>query len=140
LKRAVEQLQVKSRTVEGPPLWIESSMGGSEIYHSDYGKRIELKRGDVHRWVAEFQSRSIKQRRAKQAPNQRRKPLSVGEDGVIAAVRDLWPSRILPAGVRASDQDNRICEWLKKNGRTVLSTRTVQRVLKKFPGLLRSPT
>jgi hypothetical protein len=64
VREALEAGPLRSRSVEGEPLWIVSKgPDGSERYHSDRGERVEVLREDVLRLWQE----------RKQAPAARKK-------------------------------------------------------------------
>jgi hypothetical protein len=127
IRAAADGLEIRSRTAQGPPRWRQEHVGGQEIFSSDDGKRIELCREDVLRWLAEFQSQ----------PVQRVSPI---EEGILLAIDALWSGNI-PKGLRAKDRDLKILEWLKSNQKSAPRglARAVQRVLAKHPRLRTAP-
>ena len=127
----VNNLKVKSKTVNSSPRWIVSSIAGQEIFHSDGGNRVEVCRQDVLELWPERQKDATRSAPAKIGPTaaqRRRQPIS---DGVRSAINELWPGEI-PADLMAKERDEQIIEWLKgknkKNSKNL--PRTIQRVLK----------
>jgi hypothetical protein len=132
---ALDAGHVSSRTVEkGEPLWHTAIRGGSEIVYSDHGRRIEVLREDVLRLWQKAKELPA----APKAVPERARPV---EEGVLEAIRALWPNGIL-RGLKAKQRDNAIHKWLKTNGKSVgidpspSLSRAVQRVLKAHPELL----
>jgi hypothetical protein len=121
LRQAVDNLRVKSRTVNSSPQWIVSEVAGVEVYHSDHGKRVEVSRKGVVEVCLELQRTATRSSPPK-------KPAL--RNNVTAAIADLWPDKEIT--VRAKDRDKKIHEWLKSRGIIGKSedvTRTIQRVL-----------
>jgi hypothetical protein len=136
VRDALDSGQVRSRTVEGAPMWLTSSLGGSEIFYSDDGRRIEVLQEDVFRlWQEGKQPPG-----AQKTVPKRARPV---EEGVLEAIRALWPNGI-PRGLKPKERDNEIHKWLKENGRSVGKdatssfSRAAQRVLKAHPELLQN--
>jgi hypothetical protein len=134
---ALDAGHARSRTVEkGEPLWHTTILGGSEIVYSDYGRRVEALREDVLGLWLEAKEPPA----APKAVPKRARPV---EEGVLEAIRALWPNGI-PRGLKAKQRDNEIHKWLKTNGRSVGTdaspsfSRAVQRVLTGHPELLQN--
>jgi hypothetical protein len=122
LRQAVDNLRVKSRTVNSSPRWIVSEVAGAEVYHSDHGKRVEV----LHKDVIEFCS-GLKRTATRSSPPKK----SALRNSVTAAIADLWPDKEIT--LRAKDRDDKIHEWLKSRGiigKFEDVTRTIQRVLR----------
>lgn len=126
VREAIDGL--KSRTVSGYPYYIESQLPGEEeIFFSSYGKGIEVWREDVLREWPEH-SHSPAAQPASNAQRSRPRPI---EEGVVQAIRDLWPNGI-PGGLKAKERNNKIVARLKENGASIPTdvSRAVQRALK----------
>jgi hypothetical protein len=131
VRQAVNNLKVKSKTVNSSPTWNVSVIAGQEIFHSDGGNRVEVYRQDVLELWPERQKDATRSAPAKIGPTaaqRRRQPIS---DGVRSAINELWPGGI-PADLMAKERNEQIIEWLKgKNKKTSKNLpRTIQRVLK----------
>lgn len=138
VKEATDRLQIKSRTVQGPPRWIGSYLGGRKIYHSDYGKRIELGREDVLRWLGEFQGESAQRKNAERTSNRLRKHAKRREEGICSAYRTIWPTGI-PPYLKVGERNRQIRDWLKESGDKQVPediSQQVRRALKAHPELL----
>lgn len=130
VRQAAENLKLRSRTVPSSG-WAVSNIAGVDVYHSDGGKRVEVWRKDVLELWPEHQKDAMLPAPPKIGPNsaqKRDKPIS---DGIRLAINDLWPGGIT-AGLRAKERDNKILEWLKRNGKSIPAniSRAIQRVLK----------
>jgi hypothetical protein len=122
LRQAVNNLRVKSRTVNSSPRWIVSEVVGAEVYHSDHGKRVEVSRKDVIEFRLGLQLTATRSSPPKK---------TALRNSVTAAIADLWPDKEI--ALRAEDRDNKIHEWLKSReiiGKSEDVTRTIQRVLR----------
>jgi hypothetical protein len=129
VRQAVNNLKLKSRTVNSSPRWIVSDIAGVEAFHSDGGKRVEVCRRDVLELWPERQKNTTRPALpGSNAAQRRHKPIS---DGIRLAIMDLWSGEI-PAGLKAKERDNQILAWLKRNQRSTSTniSRAVQRVLK----------
>jgi hypothetical protein len=128
VREAIDGLKVKSRTVSDSPYYIESQLPGEgEIFFSSYGKGIEVWREDVLREWPEHSHPPAAQS-ASNAQRTRPRPI---EEGVVQAIRDLWPNGI-PGGLKAKERNNKIIARLEENGASVPTdvSRAVQRALK----------
>jgi hypothetical protein len=133
VRQAASNLKLRSRTVESSPTWIESVIAGVQVYHSDFGKRVEVCRQDLLELWPERQKDATQSASAKigsTARQRRHQPIS---DGVRSAINEIWPGGI-PCDLLAKERDEQIIEWLKaKNKKNIAGnlSRTIQRVLKK---------
>lgn len=138
VKEAADRLQIKSRTVQGPPRLKGAYLGGKEILYSDYGKRIELGREDVLRWLGEFQGESAQRKNAERTSNRLRKRAKRREEGICSACRTIWPTGI-PPHLKVGERNRRIRDWLKESGEKQVPediSQQVRRALKAHPELL----
>lgn len=132
-REAIVGSKVRSRTVRGAPDWIKSHLpDGREIFFSNYGRGIEVWREDVLREWPE-RSRPALAQPTSNIPLRHRRPI---EEGVVQAIRDLWPNGI-PGGLKAKERNNRIIARLKENGASVPGdvSKAVQRALRAHPEL-----
>jgi len=118
VRQAANNLKLRSRTVESSPRWIESVIAGVQVYHSDFGKGVEVCRQDLLELWPERQKDATRSASAKigsTARQRRHQPIS---DGVRSAIKEIWPGGI-PCDLLAKDRDEQIIEWLKaKNKKT----------------------
>jgi hypothetical protein len=132
VREAIDGL--RSRTVSGALSWLESHLpDGSEIFFSNYERGIEVRREDVLlKWPE--RSRPPRAQPTSNVPLGHRR-----ENGVVQAIRDLWPNGI-PGGLNAKERNNRIITQLKKNGASVPRDvpKAVQRALRAHPELCSS--
>jgi hypothetical protein len=132
VRQAADNLKLKSRTVESSPKWIMSYKAGKQIFHSDYGQRIEVCRQNVLELWPERQKDATRPAPAKigsNAAQRRGQPIS---DGIRLAIKDLWPGGI-PTDLMAKERDEQIIQRLKYHKKKNISkniSRTIQRVLK----------
>ncbi len=131
VRKAVNNLKVKSRTVHSSPKWLVSVIAGQEAFHSDLGESIEVCRKDVVEFCLELRqagTRSAPPKIGSNAARRRDQPIS---DGIRLAIKNLWPGGI-PAGLRAKERDKKILAWLKDNEKSFPEdiSHAVQRVLK----------
>ena len=131
VRKAVNNLKVKSRTVHSSPKWLVSVIDGQEALHSDHGESIEVCRKDVVEFCLELRqagTRSAPAQIGSNAVQRRGQPIS---DGIRLAIKDLWSGGV-PTGLRAIERDNQILAWLKDKeiSTTDSISRAVQRVLK----------
>ena len=131
VRQAVDNLKLRSRTVKSSPRWLVSDIAGVEVFHSDFGKRVEVCRKDVFELWPERQNDATRPAPAKigsNAAQRRGKPIS---DGVRSAINERWPGGI-PADLMAKERDEQIIEWLKEKNKKISKniSRTIQRVLK----------
>ena len=131
VRQAVDNLKLRSRTVNSPPGWLVSNIAGVERFHSDFGKRVEVCRKDLLELWPERQNDATRPPPAKigsNAAQRRGKPIS---DDVRSAINELWPGGI-PVGLMAKERDAQIIEWLKVKNKKISKniSRTIQRVLK----------
>jgi|SRR5208282_2205942 len=133
VRQPASDLKLRSRTVESSPRWIESVIAGVKVYHSDFGKRVEVCRQDLLELWPERQKGATRLAPAKIGPTaaqRRHQPIS---DGVRTAINEIWPGGI-PCDLLAKERDEQIIEWLKEKKQKNISgnlSRTIQRVLKK---------
>jgi hypothetical protein len=124
---------LRSKTVSGALSWVESHLpDGSEIFFSNYDRGIEVRREDVLLMWPE-RSRPPPGQPTSNVPLGHRQPR---ENGVVQAIRDLWPNGI-PEGLKAKERNNRIITQLKENGASVPRDvpKAVQRALRAHPEL-----
>jgi hypothetical protein len=131
VRQAVDNLKLRSRTVKSSPRWLVSDIAGVEVFHSDFGKRVEVCRKDVFELWPERQNDATRPAPAKigsNAAQRRGKPIS---DGVRSAINERWPGGI-PADLMAKERDEQIIEWLEEKNKKISKniSRTIQRVLK----------
>jgi hypothetical protein len=130
VRQAVNNLKVKSKTVNSLPRWIVSNIAGQEIFHSDGGKRIEIWRKGLLELFPQRQNSAVQWAPPEIGSAQRRvQPIS---DGIALAIKELWPEGI-PKLLRAKDRNDKVHEWLISRGIIGKSedvSRTIQRVLK----------
>ena len=128
VRQAVDNLKLKSRTVNSSPRWIE--VAGAEVYYSDRGIRIEVWRKGLLELFPKRQNDAPQSAPHETGSAQRRfQPIS---DAVDSAIKELWPEGI-PNLLRAKDRNNKIREWLRSRGIIRNSedvTRTIQKVLR----------
>jgi hypothetical protein len=129
VRQAVDNLKLKSRTVNSSPRWIVSEVAGAEAYYSDRGKRIEVSRKGLLELFPERQSDATQAPPVIGSAQRRLQPIS---NGIASAIKELWPEGI-PELLRAKDRNDKIHEWLislKIIGKFEDVSRTIQRVLK----------
>ena len=131
VRQAVNDLRLRSRTANSSPGWLVSNIAGREVFHSDFGERVEVYRQDVLKLWPERLKDATLPAPAKIGPNaaqRRRQPIS---DGIRSVINEEWPSGI-PDDLLAKERDAKIIERLKeKNKKTSKNiSRTIQRVLK----------
>lgn len=123
VRQAVNNLKVKSKTVNSSPRWLVSDMAGMEVIHSDGGKRVEVCRKDVVEFCLELQHSA-----KRSSPRKSKSALS---NNVTSAIADLWPDKKITVGAKV--RNDKIHEWLISRGIIGKSqdvTRTIQRVLR----------
>jgi hypothetical protein len=123
VRQAVNNLKVKSKTVNSSLGWLVSDMAGMEVIHSDGGKKVEVCRKDVIEFCLELQHAA-----KRSSP---RKSNSALSNNVIAAIANLWPDKKITVGTKV--RNAKIHEWLISRGIIGKSrdvTRTIQRVLR----------
>jgi hypothetical protein len=110
LHQAKDDLKLKSRTVTSSPRWVVSNIGEQEIFHSDWGQRIELSRKGVLEFCA----------KQKMVAASTLSGIGSGaiSDAIRLAIDDLWPDEI-PKGLRAKDRNTKIFEWLKDHKKSI---------------------
>jgi len=131
VRKAVNNLKVKSRTVHSSPEWLVSVIAGQEAIHSDHGESIEVCRKDVVEFCLELRQAGTRSAQAKigsNAAQRRGQPISIS---VRSAINELWPGGI-PADLMAKERDEKIIERLKEKNKKTSKyiSRTIQRVLK----------
>jgi hypothetical protein len=131
VQQAANNLKLRSRTVDSSPRWIVSDIAGTQAYHSDGGKRVEVHRHDVLELWPESRRDATRPAPAKigsNAAQRRGKPIS---DGVRSAINERWPGGI-PADLMAKERDEQIIKWLEEKNKKISKniSRTIQRVLK----------
>lgn len=118
VRQAASNLKLRSRTVESSPTWIESVIAGVQVYHSDFGKRVEVCRHDLLELWPERQKDATQSASAKigsTARQRRHQPIS---DGVRSAINEIWPGGI-PCDLLAKERDEQIIEWLKAKNKKI---------------------
>lgn len=123
VRQAVNNLKVKSKTVNSSPRWLVSDMAGMEVIHSDGGERVEVCRKDVVKFCLELQHAAT--------PSSPRKSKSALSNNVTSAIADLWPDKKITVGAKV--RNDKLHEWLISRGIIGKSrdvTRTIQRVLR----------
>jgi hypothetical protein len=123
VRKAINNLKVKSITVHSSPKWLVSVIAGQEVFYSDHGESIEVCRKDVVELCLELRQAARRSSRPKKR--------SAVWNGVSSAIADLWPNKEIT--VRGKDRNDRIHEWLISRriiGKAEDVTRTIQRVLK----------
>jgi hypothetical protein len=131
VRQAADNLKLKSRTVKSSPKWIVSYKAGKQIFHSDYGQRIEVCRQNVLELWPERQKDATRPAPSKIGSNTQRRGQPIS-DGVRSAIKDLWPGGI-PTDLMAKERDEQIIQRLKYHKKKNISkniSRTIQRVLK----------
>jgi len=119
LQQAADGLKLKSRTCPNELRWVVEERDGVEMFYSDKSERIEFYRKDVIALCTKDATQSTRLKR-----------LSPTSEAVLIAINSCWGGEI-PAGLRAKDRDYQIREELKQSKISV-STRTIQRVVKKM--------
>jgi len=125
VRKAVNNLKVKSRTVSSPE-WLVSVIAGQEAFHS-HGESIEVCRRDVVEFCLQLQHAATQS-----SPRKRKSALW---NNVTSAIADLWPDKEITE--RAKVRNDKIHEWLKSRGiigKFEDITRTIQRVLREQKG------
>jgi hypothetical protein len=108
-----------------------SYKAGKQIFHSDYGQRIEVCRQNVLELWPERQKDATRPAPSKIGSNTQRRGQPIS-DGVRSAIKDLWPGGI-PTDLMAKERDEQIIQRLKYHKKKNISkniSRTIQRVLK----------
>ncbi|MGO8976562.1 MAG: hypothetical protein ACLQNV_23930 [Steroidobacteraceae bacterium] len=127
VRKAVNNLKVKSRTVHSSPKWLVSVIAGQEAFHSDHGESIKVCRKDVVEFCLQLQHAATQ--------SSPRKSKSALWNNVTSAIADLWPDKEITE--RAKVRNDKIHEWLKSRGminKFEDVTRTIQRVLREQKG------
>jgi hypothetical protein len=124
VRLAVNNLKVKSKTVNSTPEWVVLEVAGKEEFYSDRGERIEVCRKDVVGFCLELQHTATRS-----SPRKRQSALW---NNVTLAIADLWSGKEITE--RPKDRNDNIHKWLISRGiiaKTEDITRTIQRVIKK---------
>ncbi len=122
VRKAVNNLKVKSRTVSSPE-WLVSVIAGQEAFHSDHGESIEVCRRDVVEFCLELQHAA-----KRSSPLKRKSALW---NNITSAIADLWPDKEITE--RAKVRNDKIHEWLISRGiigKFEDVTRAIQRVIR----------
>jgi hypothetical protein len=119
LQQAADSLKIRSRTVQGPPRWVESG----DNYYSDKGIDLQFCREDVLKHWPEQQ---------KEAPVPGRSRRGANSVAIDSALADLWP-RGVPEGLRAKERNEQIVQRLKDRNESIPGDlpKAVQRALKR---------
>lgn len=139
VEQALDRPDVRSRTVHGPPRLVTSFWGGSEVIHEAPGEIIEIRRDDVFRMWPPGRDRSLPP--TSQGSTARAKRSRPVTEGIVAAIKDLWPDGV-PAGLRRKEVLNFIEKWLKQRNLSVSTNlaKAVERVAREYPELWKEPT
>jgi hypothetical protein len=131
VRQAVDNLELRSRTVQSSPKWTVSIIDGVEAHHSNGGKRLEICRQDVLELWPERQKDAARSAPAKIGSNVAQRHGQPISDGIRSAKNELWPGGI-PTHVMAKERDAQIIKWLTEHSKKVSKniSRTIQRVLK----------
>ena len=122
VRQAVNNLKVKSRTVNSSPKWLVSDIAGQEVFHSDHGESIEVCRKDVVEFCLELQHAA-----KRSSPRKSKSALS---NNVTSAIADLWPNKEITE--RAKVRNDKIHKWLISRG-IIGKSQDVTRTIQKSP-------